>query len=282
MIDAKSFYHQATNTLTYVVFDTESRDAVVIDPVADFDGRVCSYDSAKQIDQWAADEKMNLHAVLETHIHADHWTAAHWFKTQHPRLEVVIGKRVEEVATHFSHLSTEPLNYKKFSRYLEEGADLQFGTLVGKSFSTPGHTPVCQSFLFGNYVFVGDLLFMPDSGCGRCDFPGGSAEQLYDSVVEKIFTLDPGTQVMTGHDYQPGGRDLAYSATVAEHKSGNVMINDQVTREEFLKKRKARDSGLNEPKLLQSSLQINLLSGELPEADEQGRRFLRIPFQEKK
>jgi glyoxylase-like metal-dependent hydrolase (beta-lactamase superfamily II) len=173
------------------------------------------------------------------------------------------------------HIATDASQFEMLFKHNQE---TKIGSLTLKSFSTPGHTPACMSYLIGNLLFTGDALFMPDYGTGRCDFPGGSAETLYHSVHEVIYSMPDDTMTLTGHDYMPNGRALRWEAPLAEQKSSNIHIKSSTTKEEYVAFRTGRDKTLSAPKLLYPSIQFNISAGHIPDADSQGRRFFKIPL----
>ncbi len=282
-MDVHAFFDPATWTLTYVVVDPTSRDAVVIDSVLDFDpatGRV-GHTSIDGLLAWVAERQLTVRATLETHAHADHWSGA---ATLRDRLgiPVVIGAGIRRVQATFAPVfglaDTLPTDGSQFDVLAEDGQVLRFGTIEVTALSTPGHTPACVTWKIGDALFTGDALFMPDSGVGRCDFPGGSAETLYDAIVGKLYALPEPTRVFVGHDYQPGGRALAYETTIGASKAGNVQLPASRSRDEFVAARVARDRTLAPPRLLFYSIQVNLAAGRLPAPTADGRRFLVQPL----
>lgn len=282
----KHFFDPDTSTLTYVVFDERSRDAVIIDPVLDLDlasGRI-SFHSLKALTTFVDDAQLNVKMLLETHAHADHLSSAFFLKKTFPKAPLAISEEIKVVQKHFAPifnfcgLSAIAPTGEQFDRLLVDGEIVKAGTLAFKVLATPGHTPACTSFLFGDALFTGDALFMPDSGTGRCDFPGGSATTLYHSIHDVIYRLPDSTRIFVGHDYQPGGRGLAYMSTVKEQKDKNFLLKQSTTLEEFVSVREERDKSLKAPRLLLPSIQVNINAGELPKPDEQGGIFLKIPL----
>ncbi|MFV8251199.1 MBL fold metallo-hydrolase [Bdellovibrio bacteriovorus] len=284
-LQIQHFFDSVTSTLTYVVYDQDTRDAVVIDPVWDYDpasGKL----STKSMDPVVAFVKeMNLHPhyVMETHAHADHLSSSQLFKNFFPDIKVAIGERITEVQKVFKKVfNMNDLNTSgsDFDILLKEGEVLQAGSLKIKTLFTPGHTPACASYLIEDAIFTGDALFMPDSGTGRCDFPAGSAENLYDSVTGKIYSLPENTRIFVGHDYQPNGRGLMYQTTVNEEKNQNIQLKGHTRKEDFVKFRQERDATLAAPKLLLPSIQVNIRAGQLPAAEENGTRYLKLPLRQ--
>jgi glyoxylase-like metal-dependent hydrolase (beta-lactamase superfamily II) len=279
----KHFFDEQTFTLTYIVHDKESKDAIVIDPVLNLNlaSRKISHESNKKVIDFINDNELKLHAILETHAHADHLTGAFHLKKEFPEAKLMIGDKFPLVQKTFKTI----FNLKKindpFDHLLKDGEELEFGTIKLKSIQTPGHTPACSSYLVDEkHLFTGDSLFMPDFGTGRCDFPMGSAKDLYNSVHEKIYSLDDEVVFYTGHDYQPNGRELKFKATIKESKEENIQLKESTSQEEFIQFREERDSKLDAPKLLLPSLQVNIQGGDLPEAEANGVKYLKIPLKE--
>lgn len=277
------FFDKQTFTLTYIVYDESSKDAIVIDPVLNLDmssGKI-SYESNKLVIDFILDNNLTLHAILETHAHADHLTGALDLKKSFPDAELMIGDKFPLVQKTFKKIFNLDKIKNKFDHLLSDGEEIFFGTIQLKSIQTPGHTPACSSYLINDeHLFTGDSLFMPDYGTGRCDFPMGSAEDLYNSVHEKIYKLPEETIFYTGHDYQPNGRELRYKATIKESKENNIQLKESTTKEEYIKFREERDSKLSAPKLLLPSLQVNIQGGELPREESNGVKYLKIPLKE--
>ncbi len=278
------FYDARTFTLTYLVFDPATRDAVVIDPVLDYEpvGSKIWEESVDQLAAFVDTHQLRLHAILETHAHADHLSGSQALKRRYPAAQVVIGDQITAVQTVFKGIfdlaDDFPTDGRQFDRLLADREKLQAGSLVVEAIATPGHTPACLSYLIGDAVFTGDALFMPDYGTGRCDFPAGSARALYHSITERLYTLPDSTRVFVGHDYQPGGRELAYESTIAAEKAGNVQLPASRDEDEFVAFRSGRDKGLDAPKLLYPSVQVNIDAGHLPEPARNGRRYLKMPL----
>jgi len=284
MIRVQEFFDKATSTLTYAVWDPSSRDAVIIDPVLDYEpgASAVSEDSIKRVRDFLVQQGLHVHFLLETHAHADHLSGAQALKVYLPSAEIAIGARITDVQNAFRDIFDFPQDFKtdgsQFDRLLKDGEIFQAGTLSIKVFYTPGHTPACASYLIDDAVFTGDALFMPDGGVGRCDFPEGSAETLYESVTEKLYKLPETTRVFTAHDYQPGGRALRFESTIGEEKATNAHLKAGTTKDAFVKFRKERDKTLSAPKLLLPSIQVNVVAGRLPPPHRNGRRYLSIPI----
>lgn len=279
----KHFYDEDTFTLTYVIFDEESKDAVIIDPVLNYDqgASKISFESIDELDSFLKAEKLNPHIIFETHAHADHLTGAPELKRRYPDLKVAIGKNIKAVQSTFK----EVFNLKKldtsgsqFDLLLEDDEVIKAGNIQVRTIFTPGHTPACSSYLIGDMLFTGDALFMPDFGTGRCDFPKGSAKDLYHSIHEKIYKLPDDTKVFVGHDYQPGGRELEFQTTVGESKEKNIQLKESTSESEFIKFRQDKDATLAAPRLLLPSVQINIDAGNFPHAEENGTSYIKIPI----
>jgi glyoxylase-like metal-dependent hydrolase (beta-lactamase superfamily II) len=279
----KPFYDARTSTLTYAVYDPKSRDAVVIDTVLDYEpvGSKTWTESVDALLKFLDEEGLKLHYVLETHAHADHLSGAQLVKKRHPNAKLAIGKRITEVQTIFKEVFDLPEDFptdgRQFDRLLEDGEFLEAGTLRVETLFTPGHTPACATYRIDDAIFTGDALFMPDQGTGRCDFPGGSAEDMYRSVHDRLYRLPDETRVFVGHDYQPGGREVRFETTIGEQKRANVQLDDATTKEAFVAARKKRDASLAAPKLLFQSVQVNVDAGKLPRPTAAGRRYPRTP-----
>ncbi len=281
----KAFFDEFTSTVTYVVYDPNSLDAVVIDSVLDYEpnGSKISTKSIDILVSFLKEQKLNLHFTLETHAHADHLTGAQELKKHFPKIQIAVSERILGVQEVFKKIYNLPEKFipngKQFDRLLKDGENLKVGSLELKVIPTPGHTPACTSFLVGDAVFVGDLIFMPDTGTGRCDFPKGSSQHLWESVTQKIFTLPDSTRVFVGHDYKGGGtREAAWETTVGEEKKLNIQLKGSTTLDEYKKMRDGRDQNLAVPRLLLPSLQVNIDAGRLPAPEGNGIRYLKMPL----
>jgi glyoxylase-like metal-dependent hydrolase (beta-lactamase superfamily II)/rhodanese-related sulfurtransferase len=281
-MQVQHFFDPATYTLTYVVFDDHTGDAVVIDPVLDFDPLAVTTSTASNDAVVAFVEARGLvvHLILETHAHADHLSGSQDLRR---RLggKIVIGESIREVQEVFKGvfgLDDLATDGSQFDELIADGDHLQAGTLVIEAIHTPGHTPACMTYRIDDAVFTGDALFMPDFGTGRCDFPAGSAETLYDSIHNRLYALPDHTRVFVGHDYQPGGRELAFETTIGASKATNKHLRAETDAASFVAFRTARDATLSPPKLLFQSVQVNIDAGRLPGADGSGRRFLKLPL----
>jgi len=289
VMDIKHFFDPATFTLTYVVYDRVTKDAVVIDPVLDYDPASVTT-STQSIDVLMAflkEQALKVHFILETHAHADHLSGAHELVTKYlPGAKIGIGERITLVQEVFKGVFNFPAAFKtdgsQFHRLFKENEVVVAGSLSFKVLFTPGHTPACGSYVFGDAVFTGDALFMPDYGTGRCDFPKGNAHDLYHSVARRLYELPDETRVFVGHDYQPGGRKLAFETTIGESKKSNIQLKAATTEEEFVAFRQARDATLAAPRLLFPSVQVNIAAGELPDPESNGRVYLKLPISAKR
>lgn len=279
----QSFFDKGTNTMTYIVFDEATKDAVVIDPVYNFDapsGKL-TQESFNLVKDFIKSESLSLHYILETHVHADHISSSQLLKNEFPNAITAIHENIKIVQEVFAPVfnmgETCPCDGSQFDKLLADKDILNAGSLEIKILSTPGHTPACVSFLIGDAIFTGDAVFMPDMGTGRCDFPKGDAEQLFDSLM-KIYELPEDTRVFVGHDYGPGGREIAWETTIKEQRQSNIQLKAGTSKEEFVSFRKNRDAQLNAPKLLLPSIQVNMKAGKLPDEDSNGTRYIKIPL----
>jgi glyoxylase-like metal-dependent hydrolase (beta-lactamase superfamily II) len=277
----QEFFDPHTFTLTFVVYDEATHDALVIDPVLDYEPgpSQTSTTSVDVVSRFIERENLRLHYVLETHAHADHLSGSQLLKQRHGA-KVAIGARITEVQATFQALFDLGPEFRadgsQFDRLLADGEVLSAGSLAVRVIATPGHTPACVSYLVGDALFTGDALFIEDYGTGRCDFPRGSADDLYQSV-QKLYALPDATRVFVGHDYQPQGRPLRFETTLGASKRANVQLRAETSREEFVTFRKARDATLAAPRLLLPSVQVNINAGLLPRARANGRRYLSVP-----
>lgn len=283
-MEIKTFYDKRTFTLTYVVFDPGTRDAVVIDPVLDYEPASSKTwtESVDEVIEFVNTEKLRVRYVLETHAHADHLSGAQRIKDACPNVKLAIGARITDVQKVFKKVFDLPDDFptdgSQFDLLLKDGETLSAGSLSIETMFTPGHTPACATYKIGDAIFTGDAIFMPDGGTGRCDFPGGSARDLYASITKRIYALPDETRLFVGHDYQPNGRELAYETTVGEQKASNVALNGKTTEADFVSFREKRDATLNAPKLLFQSVQVNVDAGRLPNPNRNEIRYLKIPI----
>ncbi len=281
MLEVKAFYDPATFTVSFVAYDPSGGDAVIIDPVLDFDPLTwrTSRAQAKQIMDFVGEKSLKVRWILDTHAHADHLSGMDVLKHQ-LGAPTAIGshiRAVQDVFTGLYNVDDVPADGSQWDELLEDNQELDAGSFRIKALHTPGHTPACMSYLINDVVFTGDALFMPDYGTGRCDFPRGSAEKLYESITTKLYTLPRSTRVMVGHDYQPGGRPVAWETTIGASMDGNKQLRSETARQEFVDFRQARDKGLAPPKLILQSLQVNIRAGALPEPEPNGQVYFKIP-----
>jgi glyoxylase-like metal-dependent hydrolase (beta-lactamase superfamily II) len=275
------FFDDFTYTLTYVVFDEATKKGVVIDTVTNFDpasGRT-SNESNDEVAAYLDENGIDLLYVLDTHAHADHFSGMPYFKEKYGA-KTVIGDYIKSVQKVFCGIFTIEdcrTDGSHFDLLIKDGDTLEAGPLTITAIHTPGHTPACLTYHIGDALFVGDAMFMPDYGTGRCDFPGGSASALYDSV-QKIYAFPDDTRIFTCHDYLPGGRELRYQSTVGEQKRNNIQLNAETTRADYIAFREARDATLSMPKLILPSLQVNIRAGLLPVAEASGISYLKLPL----
>jgi len=279
--EVTAFLDEVTNTLTYVVADPETGQCAVIDPVLDYDltaGRT-STTSVDAVIEFIEANKLSLDLVLETHVHADHLSAAPVLKKR-LQARTAIGDNItaiQEAFTGIFNLDDVATDGSQFDLLLADGDEFPVGDIQAKVMHTPGHTPACVTFVIGDAVFVGDTLFMPDFGTARCDFPGGDAEALYDSI-QKIFELPNEARLFMCHDYKAPGRDeYAWETSVAEQRKHNIHINDGISKQEFVDFRTGRDSQLGMPKLIIPSIQVNICAGDMPGPEGNGVSYLKVP-----
>jgi glyoxylase-like metal-dependent hydrolase (beta-lactamase superfamily II) len=278
-----AFFDEATNTITYVVREPHGRACAIVDSVLDFDyasGRTDTR-SADAVIDFVQREGLDVQWILETHVHADHLSAAPYLQ-ERVGGKIGIGENIRVVQDTFGKVFNEGTRFARdgsqFDRLFREGDSLTIGQLRVDVLHTPGHTPACLTYVMGDAAFVGDTLFMPDFGTARCDFPGGSADTMYDSV-QKILALPDETRIFVGHDYKAPGRDAyAWETTVGEQKRRNVHVGAGKSREEFVRLREARDATLDMPRLIVPSLQVNMRAGQMPEPEDNGVSYLRVPL----
>ncbi|MBU2583630.1 MAG: MBL fold metallo-hydrolase [Alphaproteobacteria bacterium] len=279
--DVKGFFDKATNTISYVVKDPASNACAVIDSVMDIDyaaGRI-TYDHADKIIEDIKSRGLDLQWLIETHVHADHLSAAPYIQANLGG-KIGIGSNIKVVQDTFGKIFNEGTEFQRdgsqFDRLFEDGDTYEIGTLKAFAIHTPGHTPACMTHVIGNAAFVGDTLFMPDGGSARADFPGGDAGILFDSI-QKVLSLPSEMRLFMCHDYGPNGRDIRWETTVGEEKAHNIHVGGGKTKEEFVQFRTERDAQLDMPKLIIPSLQVNMRAGKLPPAEEDGKTYLKVP-----
>ena len=277
----RAFFHEPTFTVSYLVWDPATKAAAIIDSVLDFDqksGRTAT-ESAQAILDAIREEGVRVEYLLETHAHADHLSAAPFLK-QATGAAIVIGEHIKTVQKVFKdvfNLSYVTADGRPFDKLVRDGETLKLGELEIRVLHTPGHTPACVSYFVGDAVFVGDTLFMPDYGTARCDFPGGDARTLYRSI-NKLLALPETTRVFLCHDYKAPGREtFTWETTIADEKE-NVHLRSGVTEDQYVAMREARDKTLEMPVLILPSIQVNIQAGELPPAEENGVRYLKLPL----
>src|SRR3990167_5238158 len=262
----QAFFDPATYTYSYVVTDPGSKRCAIIDSVLDYDpasGRT-SHNSADRLIQYVRDNQLQVDWLLETHVHADHLSAAPYLKRELGG-QLAIGENITVVQNTFGKL-------------FKDGDSFQVGAIEARAIHTPGHTPACMTYLIGDAGFVGDTLFMPDYGTARCDFPGGDARTLFQSI-RKLFELPDATRLFMCHDYKaPGRDDFRNQTTVAEQRAHNVHVHEGIGEADFVAMRSARDATLGMPTLILPSVQVNMRAGQLPPAEENGTRYLKIPL----
>ncbi|MEE9428900.1 MAG: MBL fold metallo-hydrolase [Paracoccaceae bacterium] len=276
------FFDEESNTFSYVVKDPNSSSCAIFDSVMDIDyaaGKI-TYDSADEIIAYIRDNNLSLEWLIETHVHADHLSAAPYIQEKLGG-KIGVGEQITEIQETFGKVFNEGTEFQRdgsqFDKLFVEGDSYNIGGLNVFAIHTPGHTPACMTHVVGNAAFVGDTLFMPDAGSARADFPGGDAGKLFDSI-QKVLSLPDEMRLFMCHDYAPGGRELQWETSVAEQKADNIHVGAGKSRAEFIKFRETRDAQLDMPKLIIPSLQINMRGGELPPKDEDGKRFLKVPL----
>ena len=280
--DVTAFFDEASNTISYVVKDPNSKACAVVDSVLDLDyaaGRI-KYDSADAMIAHIREHGLELEWVIETHVHADHLSAAPYVQQQLGG-KLGIGDQITVIQDTFGKIFNEGTEFQRdgsqFDRLFSDGDTYTIGTLPVTVLHTPGHTPACAVHVAGDAAFVGDTLFMPDGGSARCDFPGGSAEQLYDSI-QRILALPDDTRLFMCHDYGPGGREISWETTVRDEKDENIHVGNGKTKAEFVAFRTTRDAQLAMPKLIVPSLQVNMKAGSLPREEDNGAAYFKVPI----
>ena len=277
------FFHQGSNTWSYVVAEPEGPATAVIDPVLDFDmasGRT-STESAQALLDHVRDRGLQVAWILETHAHADHLSAAHWLKDRLPQARLAIGEGIREVQKTFRPIFNLgehfPVDGSQFDHLFAADERFCVGALQGRVIPVPGHTSDSSAYLVGDALFTGDSLFMPDGGTARCDFPGGSAATLFRSI-RRLYELPDDTRVFVCHDYGPNGREVACETTIGAQKRGNIHVRSDTTEAEFVQLREERDRTLSLPALIIPSVQTNVRAGAPPPAEDNGVRYLKIPL----
>ena len=281
--DVKAFFDDATNTVSYVVREPQGRACAIVDSVLDYDQAAGRTDttSADAIIDWIKSEDLTVAWILESHVHADHLSAAPYLQ-EHLGGKIGIGANITVVQNTFGKVFNEGTEFQRdgsqFDGLFADGDSFHIGQMRVDVMHTPGHTPACLTYVMGDAAFVGDTLFMPDFGTARCDFPGGSAEDLYASI-QKILSLPDETRIFVGHDYKAPGRDeFAWETTVGEQKALNVHIGEGRPLEDFVQMRETRDAKLGMPRLILPSLQTNMRAGHFPEPEDNGQRYFKVPI----
>ncbi|MEX0957476.1 MAG: MBL fold metallo-hydrolase [Rhizobiaceae bacterium] len=278
------FFDEPTNTVSYIVKDPNSDACAVIDSVMDIDyaaGRI-AYEGADEIIAYIKSHGWKLEWIIETHVHADHLSAAPYIQEKLGG-KLGIGENITIVQDTFGKIFNEGTEFQRdgsqFDRLFKDGDSYEIGTMTAHAMHTPGHTPACMTHVIGDAAFVGDTLFMPDGGSARADFPGGDARTLYHSI-KRVLELPGETRLFICHDYGPNGRDIKWETTVADEREHNIHVHDGVSEEEFVKMRQERDATLSMPKLIIPSLQVNMRAGQLPPKDPDGKTYLKVPVNE--
>jgi glyoxylase-like metal-dependent hydrolase (beta-lactamase superfamily II) len=279
----KAFFDNDTNTVSYVVTDPQTRRCAIVDSVLDYDPKAgrTRHDSASQIVAYVKQEALTVEWLLETHVHADHLSAAPWIQEQVGG-KLAIGEHIRTVQETFGKVFNAGTEFsrdgRQFDHLFADGDTYQVGNIEARAIHTPGHTPACMSHVIGDAVFVGDTLFMPDYGTARCDFPGGDARTLYQSV-QKLLALPDDTRMFLCHDYLPDSRsEFQWETTVGDQRRHNIHVHEGVSEEEFVSMREKRDATLDMPRLILPSVQINMRAGHLPPEEDNGVSYLKIPL----
>lgn len=289
-MQVEGFFDPATWTVSYIVFDKKTRACALVDSVLDYDpksGRT-AHTSADLLIERVHELDAKVQWILETHVHADHLSAAPYLKEALGG-QLGIGQNITTVQRVFGSLFNAGADFardgRQFDHLFADDESFSIGSLKARAMHTPGHTPACMTYVVSDgegvnvdqAAFVGDTLFMPDYGTARCDFPGGDARTLYRSI-NKVLSLAAGTKLYMCHDYQPGGRDVQYISTVAEEREKNIHVRNGISEEEFVAMRHARDVTLGMPTLILPSVQVNMRAGQLPEPEDNGTRYIKIPL----
>jgi len=276
------FFDEPTNTFSYIVRDPSGNDCAIVDSVMDLDypSGTISFAGADRIIERVRRDGLKVEWILETHVHADHLSAAPYLQAQLGG-KIGIGANITVVQNTFGKIFNAGTEFARdgsqFDRLFQDGETFVIGGIEGRAMHTPGHTPACMTYVIGDAAFVGDTLFMPDGGTARADFPGGDARTLYRSI-HKVLSLPPQTRLFMCHDYQPDGREVEYETTVAAERDHNIHVHRGITEDEFVAMREARDATLDMPRLILPSLQVNMRAGHLPPAEDSGQVFLKLPI----
>ena len=281
--EVKAFFDSDSNTVSYVVTDPATKKAAIIDSVLDFDyaSGTIAFDHADMIIAYVKAQALDVEWLIETHVHADHLSAAPYIQ-QKLGGKLGISNRISEVQTVFGKVFNADTEFERdgsqFDHLFADGDRYKIGELDGMAIATPGHTPACMVHHIGDAAFVGDTLFMPDGGTARADFPGGDARTLYQSI-QKILSLPDDTRMFVCHDYAPNGREFFWETTVGAQRMNNIHLGDQVTEDDFVEMRETRDATLAMPRLIMPSIQVNMRAGHMPDAEENGTTYLKVPVQ---
>ncbi len=277
------FLHPQSNTFCYLVLDPATREAAIVDPCLDFDpksGRTATT-SVEIVETALREHGAGLRWILETHAHADHLSAAPWLKARYPNATLCIGEGIRTVQKTFGKVfnlgETLRVDGSQFDRLFADGENFRLGVIEARVIAVPGHTSDSLAYLIGDALFTGDSLFMPDGGSARCDFPGGDAALLYRSI-QRLFDLPDATRVFICHDYGPDGRELRCETTIGAQKRDNIHLRLGTSEDEFVARRRARDATLDMPTLILPAVQVNIRAGQLPEPEDNGVRYLKIPL----
>ncbi len=277
-----AFFDEPTNTFSYVVKDPSSNACAVVDSVMEIDyaaGRL-SLVGAEKIIQHIRDNKLSLEWIIETHVHADHLSAAPYIQEALGG-QIGIGANITVVQETFGKIFNAGTEFARdgsqFDKLFNDGDEYHVGNMLCRAIHTPGHTPACMTHVMGDAAFVGDTLFMPDGGTARADFPGGDARVLYQSI-QRVLSLPDETRLFMCHDYMPGGREVEYETTVGAEKQANIHVHTGTSEAQFVAMREARDATLDMPRLILPSLQVNMRAGHLPGADDNGTVYLKLPL----
>ena len=281
--EVKAFFDNDSNTVSYVVTDPATKKAAIIDSVMDFDyaSGTISYDHADMIIEYVTTQKLDVEWLIETHVHADHLSAAPYIQ-QKLGGKLGISDRISEVQKVFGKMFNAGTKFERdgsqFDQLFADRDRYKIGELDGVAIATPGHTPSCMVHLIGDAVFVGDTLFMPDGGTARADFPGGDARTLYQSI-QKILALPDETRMFVCHDYAPNGREFLWETTVGAQRANNIHVGNNASEDGFVEMREKRDASLAMPRLIMPSIQVNMRAGHMPDAEENGATYLKVPIQ---
>ena len=281
--EVKAFFDHNSNTVSYVVIDPVTKKAAIMDSVLDFDyaSGTISYDQAEMIIDYVTTQNLDVEWLIETHVHADHLSAAPYIQ-QKLGGKIGISDQITRVQTVFGKLFNAGTEFERdgsqFDQLFADEDRYKIGELDGVAIATPGHTPACMVHLIGDAVFVGDTLFMPDGGTARADFPGGDARTLYQSI-KKILEMPDETRMFVCHDYAPNGREFLWETTVGAQRADNIHVGNNVSEDSFVEMREKRDATLAMPRLIMPSIQVNMRAGHMPNAEENGSTYLKVPIQ---